>query len=184
MSGNGSVTGVTITPDTNDWTWVLQRPCPECGFDAQSFPRDGVGDMLRRNVAIWRDVLGTRSDVRERPRPTAWSPLEYGCHVRDVYRFFGYRLDLMLTLDRPDFANWDQDATALAGRYHEQDPALVAHELSDAGAALATAFDSVRGEQWRRTGHRSDGSVFTVDSFGRYLLHDVVHHVWDVRVAA
>ena len=22
-----------ITPDTKDWTWVLERPCPECGFD-------------------------------------------------------------------------------------------------------------------------------------------------------
>ena len=23
-----------ITPDTKDWTWVLERPCPECGFEA------------------------------------------------------------------------------------------------------------------------------------------------------
>jgi hypothetical protein len=22
-----------ITPDTKDWTWVLERACPECGFD-------------------------------------------------------------------------------------------------------------------------------------------------------
>ena len=22
-----------IVPDTKDWTWVLERPCPECGFD-------------------------------------------------------------------------------------------------------------------------------------------------------
>lgn len=20
-----------IVPDTKDWTWVLERPCPECG---------------------------------------------------------------------------------------------------------------------------------------------------------
>ena len=25
---------MSITPDTKDWTWVLERPCPECGFEA------------------------------------------------------------------------------------------------------------------------------------------------------
>ena len=27
-----------IAPDTKDWTWVLQRPCPDCGFDAEDYP--------------------------------------------------------------------------------------------------------------------------------------------------
>ena len=25
-----------IVPDDKDWTWVLERVCPECGFDARS----------------------------------------------------------------------------------------------------------------------------------------------------
>ena len=25
-----------ITPDTKDWTWVLEQACPECGYDAGS----------------------------------------------------------------------------------------------------------------------------------------------------
>lgn len=40
---------------------------------------------------------------------------------------------------------------------------------------------TVREPQWDRTGHRSDGSSFTVDSFARYLLHDPIHHLDDVR---
>ena len=28
---------------------------------------------------------------------------------------------------------------------------------------------------------RSNGTVFTVETLGRYHLHDVVHHLWDVR---
>ena len=52
---------------------------------------------------------------------------------------------------------------------------------SCAGAEqLAASFDSVSGDQWQRPGRRSDGAVFTVDTFSRYLLHDVVHHGWDV----
>ena len=33
-----------IVPDDKDWTWVLERPCPECGFDASALqsPRAGA----------------------------------------------------------------------------------------------------------------------------------------------
>ncbi|PVY29285.1 hypothetical protein C7458_10631 [Williamsia muralis] len=24
---------MAIVPDTKNWTWVLERPCPDCGFD-------------------------------------------------------------------------------------------------------------------------------------------------------
>lgn len=33
---------------------------------------------------------------------------------------------------------------------------------------------------WERTGLRSDGAQFTVLTLGQYLVHDPVHHVWDV----
>ena len=168
-----------ITPDTKDWTWVLRRPCPECGFDARRFPRERVGALLRDNVAAWRAMLATRADIRRRPDPRVWSPLEYACHVRDVFRLYAYRLDLMMTRDGPTYPNWDQDATAVAGRYVEQDPAVVAVELAAAGEALAAAFDAVGGAQWERTGFRGDGADFTIESFARYLLHDPVHHLHD-----
>jgi hypothetical protein len=38
----------------------------------------------------------------------------------------------------------------------------------------------VAGAQWARPGHRSNGSVFTVDTFARYFLHDLAHHAWDI----
>ena len=46
--------------------------------------------------------------------------------------------------------------------------------------AIADRFDTVHGNQWDRTGRRSDGASFTIDSFARYFLHDVVHHLHDV----
>jgi hypothetical protein len=109
-----------------------------------------------------------------------WSPLEYGCHVRDVFRLFDMRLDLMLSLDQPTFDNWDQDATAIVERYDRQDPHTVRRELATSGDMLADRFDAVSGSEWRRVGFRSDGAQFTVESFGRYLLHDPIHHLWDV----
>ena len=38
----------------------------------------------------------------------------------------------------------------------------------------------MHGDQWSRTGNRNDGARFTIDTFARYLLHDVVHHIYDV----
>ena len=174
---------MTITPDTKDWTWVLRKPCPECGFDTESFPREQVGRLVRDAAARYADLLVADPDVRERPRPETWSPLEYSCHVRDVFQIFGGRLELMLTTDSPLFPNWDQDETALAGHYIDQNPAAVARELVTEAEALATAFDEVDGKAWLRTGSRSDGAVFTVESLARYLVHDVLHHWYDVNAA-
>ena len=159
---------MTIVPDTKDWTWVLQRPCPECGFDTQGFPAEAVPGMIMANAAAWPPAL--EGEAWTRPQPDKWSPLEYACHVRDVFRLYDQRLELML----------DQDEAAVAGRYGEQDPAEVAAALRQAAFAIAGRFETVTGEAWRRTGTRSDGARFTVETFARYLVHDPVHHLYDV----
>jgi 2-polyprenyl-3-methyl-5-hydroxy-6-metoxy-1,4-benzoquinol methylase len=90
----------------------------------------------------------------------------------------------MLERDAPRFANWDQDETAVADRYDQQDPAVVAPELVDAADAMAATYDGLLDapeETWARTGFRSDGAEFTVDTLARYHLHDVLHHAHDVR---
>ncbi len=168
-----------MEPDTKDWTWVLGRGCPECGLDVSGLRRAELAERLHANADAWPPVLG-RGDVRERPDPATWSALEYGCHVRDVFVLFDQRLSLMLTEDDPLFDDWDQDATAVASRYAEQDPASVAAGTLRAGHALASRFEALDDTAWERTGRRSDGAAFTVESFARYLLHDPVHHLHDV----
>jgi hypothetical protein len=170
---------VTITPDDKDWTWVLERPCPECGFDTSSFPREQVGSLLRDNATTWVEVLG-RADAEARPSDDVWSPLEYGCHVRDVFRLYDHRLRRMLDEDDPLYENWDQDQSAIDDRYGEQDPAVVAVEVRESADALAATFDGVQGDQWERPGRRSDGASFTIETFARYFIHDPIHHLHDV----
>jgi hypothetical protein len=172
---------MTVVPDTKDWTWVLRRPCPECGLDTRSVHRDQVAGVLRLCTASWAEVLASGGeDVTVRPSPERWSVLEYGCHVRDVFWKFDERLHLMLTTDNPHFANWDQDATAIAERYGEQSPARVAAELQDAGERLAARFAAVEADQWGRPGVRGDGASFTVETLGRYGTHDPFHHLYDI----
>ncbi len=170
-----------IEPDGKDWTWVLERPCPECGFEAASVGPGDVAVQVLALTAPWIQVLA-RPDAATRAQPDRWSALEYGCHVRDVCRVFAGRVRLMLDQDAPGFENWDQDASAAAGRYGDQDPAAVVRELAEDARGLAEAFGHVRDDQWDRTGLRSNGAVFTVLTLGQYGLHDLAHHLADVGV--
>jgi len=168
-----------IVPDVKNWTWVLERRCDECSFDASLIRYDEIPELLRKNANAWPAVLG-RSDVRLRPNESTWSALEYAAHVRDVFRLFPQRLALILANDGPTFANWDQDETAESERYNEQDPAIVGEQLIDAGEAAALAFGAVAPEDRTRAGYRSDGAVFTVEALARYFVHDPIHHLHDV----
>src|SRR3984957_575544 len=148
---------MTIIPDGKDWTWVLSRVCPECGFDTQSFAREEIPAMIRANAAEWRAPLAA-PDAAGRSRPDRWSALEYGCHVRDVFQLYDYRLGLMLTEDDPLYPNWDQDETAMDDQYFAQDPAVVAGELVAAADALADHFAALSGDQWGRPRRRRGGA--------------------------
>jgi hypothetical protein len=169
-----------IVPDTKNWTWVAERPCPECGFDPADFANADIAPAIRDNAASWPAVLA-RPTVRIRPDDSTWSPLEYAAHVRDVMRVYRERVRLMVELDDPLYANWDQDETAVAERYNEQDPEVVALEIAAIADELSGVFDSLTPDQWNRVGRRSDGASFSISTMARYMTHDLVHHRWDVR---
>ncbi|MCE5287723.1 MAG: DinB family protein [Nocardiaceae bacterium] len=189
---------MTITPDTKDWTWVLSRPCAECGFDAAEMSFEAVPGRTRDAAAALAAALELPG-ARLRPVPGVWSPLEYAAHVRDVCRIFDYRLSVLLTGKGDDprvpafdaavrfvdgvavLSNWDQDETAVASEYGSQETTVVAEELVQAADAIADAFARVPAAGLSRTVRRSDGAVFSVTTFAQYFLHDLVHHVHDVR---
>ena len=53
-------------------------------------------------------------------------------------------------------------------------------ELGQSAQVIANHFQGVTGDQWQRTGNRSDGASFTVETFARYFIHDPLHHLYDV----
>jgi hypothetical protein len=165
---------MVIVADTKDWTWVLERPCEECGFDVAVVDPARAGAEALAMVPRWAGAL-ERPDARERPDGDTWSVLEYACHVRDVLLLFGDRLRLIREQEAPEFANWDQDASAVD--YATQGPRTVADELAPAAAAFAAEVSAVA--DWSRPGYRSNGSAFTADTLTRYAWHDLAHHLHD-----
>ncbi|MFT4199988.1 DinB family protein [Gordonia sp. (in: high G+C Gram-positive bacteria)] len=171
-----------MATDTKDWSVFAQRRCEECGFDASAPSRDEIAPTLLDATADWATFLrgGDEDELRERRSPQVWSPLEYGAHVRDVIRLFTDRVGLVVSSDAPAFAGWDQEAAAVAARYNDQDPAIVAEEISADGERLGRLIDGMAEDDWERSGTR-DGQEFTADHLLRYLLHDVAHHRHDVE---
>ena len=169
-----------ILPDTKDWTWVLREQCPDGGLVAGEVPPGDVADRVRASLPRWTAVLA-RPDARYRPDDHTWSPTEYACHVRDVFVLFGERARLILETDDPQFANWNQDDTAVADDYASQDPADVSAELVAAGHANADIWAGVADDAWDRRGFRSDGAEFTTATLSQYFLHDIEHHLYDVK---
>jgi SAM-dependent methyltransferase len=174
---------VSLQPDTKDWTWVLDRPCDECGFDASAYDRHAIPRAFRKNAHVWFALLADPS-AGERIRADRWSTLEYACHVHDVHQIYHDRVTQMLGEDDPVFDDWDQDRSAVDGRYADQLPAIIGPTLVAAAYAIGDLYDSVPPLAWHRQGRRSDGSGFTIERLARYQLHDVVHHLHDVRHAA
>jgi hypothetical protein len=170
------------TPDDSDWTWVLARPCPDCGFDTAAVRPEEVSARLREAAGRYAAVL-VRDDVRTRPAAGVWSPLEYTCHVRDVCDVMRARIEQILSGAGSvvQFANWDQDETASEKQYWRADPAVVRRELADAFQAAVAAYERPSGEQWQWPALRSNGSEFTAATLAKYFLHDVQHHLWDVN---
>ncbi|WP_433667048.1 DinB family protein [Nocardia sp. CA-136227] len=189
-----------IVPDAKDWTWVLERICADCGFDPDAIAFAAVPGSARASVTRLLAAL-ERPDARLRPDDSTWSALEYAAHVRDVCRIFTHRLDIARTGEPrpgpviaaydtavtvgdngiPMFANWDQDATALAENYGAAETATVAAELAAAVDVVANAFAAVPDGERDRAALRGNGSAFTIDSMARYFLHDLVHHAHDVE---
>lgn len=173
---------VVVLSDDKDWTWVLERPCPDCGFDAGAMPLHRTRELLTGAASSLLEALRLPGS-RTRPQPNTWSALEYACHVRDTCDIFRDRIVLVVERDGPTFPDWDQDATAVKLRYDQQDPTAVGSELQQALDALLTQIDAIPPDAWDRPALRSNGSRFTLASLVQYLVHDPVHHAHDVALA-
>ncbi|WP_278255553.1 DinB family protein [Nocardioides convexus] len=171
----------TIEPDTKDWTWVLDEVCPDCGYDAAAVDRAAIGAAIREDAAFWARVL---DDPRAgtRPEPAIWSPTEYGAHVRDVHRVFAGRVEQPAHRARPALRQLGPGRDRPRRALRPADRSRGAAGPARGGRVSPRAwYDRVGDEEWARPGRRSNGSVFTVETLGRYHLHDLVHHRWDVR---
>lgn len=166
--------------------------CSRCDFGARSFERGAAGEALREYAARWQRVLTDPGTTERRVGVLAWSPLEHGCHVRDMCVLFHHRLDATLGApggsSAPPSAAVPTPAAAqgldVPGLYRDEDPRQVREELGRAAEALARRFEGLADADWERRDPRFPDDCLTVDFFTRHFLHDIAHDLGEVLRAS
>ncbi len=158
--------------------------CDECAFIYDEIAVLDVAATLRSVGPRYEGRITGASDIdrRTRPRADVWSVLEYACHVRDVLRVQRDRVAIALVEERPDFTPMGREERVVNYRYDEQDPAVVATQITEAAKALASAFEALTPSQWERTGihHWPTTSERTVAWLARHTVHECEHHLRDI----
>jgi len=161
--------------------------CDECGFTyadhGPSGLAGGIRDLGGRYEAMLSGGAGGGVRLDARPSPDVWSPVEYGCHVRDVLLTQRERLLLALVEEEPAFAPMYRDQRAGLARYRDESPGHVGAEIVFAADLLARVFRVLTDAQWDRTCvyNYPEPSRRTILWLGRHTLHEVTHHLLDLE---
>ncbi|MGC9495114.1 hypothetical protein [Streptomyces sp. WG7] len=163
--------------------------CRRCGFTSGPIRQDTIADALRECAADWQRLLRDPGLSRRRAGTPAWSPLERGCHVRDMCLLFHMHLDAILVKQSGQSpiaprssagteggdGGASEDCPGSVRRYQDEEPRQVAEELGRAAEALAHRLATLTADDWGRDDPRLADPRLTVDFFTRHLLHDIAH---------
>jgi DinB superfamily len=163
--------------------WHVDR-CAECGFEYRLDEADRARVEITGCAAALGDILRDGDvDLRSRREPRLWSPLEYGCHVRDVLIVQRERVLRARREERPSFAPMGRDERVEHDGYATQDPRDVARQLTDAAALFAHVLDRLGREDWERevTYNYPRHMVRSLRWVAVHTAHELRHHLQDVH---
>jgi DinB superfamily len=157
--------------------------CDECGFTYELAGAASSGPSIVALVDELAAVLeDPATDLRTRRDPDVWSPLEYGCHMRDVLLVQRERVLAARRTDTPSFAPMGRDERVGHDGYAEQEPAAVARQARDAAALFANVLARV-GDDWERTVayNYPAPAARSLRWVAVHTVHEMRHHLLDVR---
>ena len=166
-----------------EWDQGEER-CEECGF---VYHLDHAGMATRVLPALVEEMaalLRTQGvDLRARRDPEVWSPLEYGCHLRDVLLVQRERVLLARRVDRPEFTSMGRDERVEHDGYTSQEPEVVARQLSDAGLMFAGVLSRLSPADLERMALYPfpKPTPRTLAWVAVHTVHEARHHLMDVR---
>jgi hypothetical protein len=163
----------------------LVERCRECGYAYDLAAAPQAGEDIRLGVAELAGLLTTteRKTLAQRTAPELWSPLEYGCHVRDMLLTQRERVLLARRVEMPTAVPMGRDQRVAHEGYAEQEPVDVAADVTMAARLLANVLGRLDGEDWelRLIYNWPERTERTLRWVAAHTLHEVRHHLLDVR---
>jgi hypothetical protein len=156
----------------------------DCGFVYDLGNSAAVVQELPARIAEVAEILRRRDiDLRSRRRPDVWSPLEYGCHLRDMLLVQRERVLAARWMDRPDCTPLGRDERVLHDGYADQEPDEVARQLADAAQLFANVLARLSPDDWDRVVvyHYPETSERSLHWVAVHTMHEAQHHLLDIR---
>jgi DinB superfamily len=124
-----------------------------------------------------------RVNLRSLRQPGVWSPLEYGCHLRDMLLVQRERVLAARRMDRPDCPPSGRDERVLHDGYAEQQPEDVARQLADAAQLFSNVLARLAADDWDRTViyHYPETRERSLRWAAVHTLHEAQHHLLEIR---
>lgn len=154
--------------------------CRECGF---SYESEATAATIRDGASEVEELLRGSGELRARREPERWSPLEYGCHLRDVLLVQRERVLAARRTERYVCAPMGRDERVDHDGYRDQAPEDVARQLADAAHLFANVLGRLEVADWTRVvvfpyPEPTERSLRWVAA---HTLHEVRHHLMDIR---
>ena len=135
-----------------------------------------------RRVWFWRSGRRRRRRCARVPTPTTWSPLEYGCHLRDVLLVQRERVLLARRTDRPEPEPMGRDERVEHDGYARRIPLMSPDSSPTRRRCSRTCSPGSRPADWERVlvynyPERMERDLRWV---AVHTLHEVVHHGADI----
>lgn len=162
----------------------MADPCAHCGFTYDLRRAATAAEDTRAHAAEVVALLCNNAvEVRRRPRPDVWSPLEYACHLRDVLLVQRERVLAARRHNGADCASMGREERAEHEGYNEQDPTAVARQLTDAAALFGNVLARLSAADWDRTVvyHYPETGERSLRWVAVHTAHELQHHLLDIR---
>jgi uncharacterized damage-inducible protein DinB len=138
-----------------------------------------LADTPRRVQALLDAAPAPRWATR--PAPDVWAPVEVLAHLADAELFWGTRLRLILTAERPHLEPYDQDALAARAAYLSWPVESAFARFAARRADTVELLESCPAAELERTGrHAVRGEITVADIVATLLAHDT-DHVGQIR---
>jgi DinB superfamily len=162
----------------------MDDPCAECNFVYDlSLAATAGRDVEKRIGEVTMILVAAEVDVRSRTRAEVWSPLEYGCHLRDVLLVQRERVLAARRVNGAVCTPMGREERVEHDGYGDQAPTDVARQLADAATLFSNVLARLAPKDWDLTVvyNYPETHERSLRWLAVHTVHDVQHHLLDIR---